>query len=403
MKNVLGWLILLGVVAIGGILILNRPPVPPTSQLAQIPAGTRCANRPASYTTTVTDYAFSDSVPATTQGSIGGGWGISWNAAGRTSIVTDDTAPVSPSNVLQWKYNSGGSSGSGVGDLSHSLSSVNQIYIAFAVKHDANFEFNSISNKLLYLEPGNLILQSKHFQDWYSFYNGAAGGTVGQPTVNTSITVGQWELVEILVDAGTDNVKVWINGQLRSNLSTPMAGGWNQVKLDSTWGGSTGPRTRDSYRWIDHVLIAIPGSGTVTPPPPPPPPPNSYPNKPTNFNTVITDMSMSQSVPAGSGSERSISGASGWSLIYDRVGGWTRMDDSTAPSYPGSVWQMKIPAGVCGSGIPWQGDGCDYGSIGRPLSSVSQIYISLRVKWDAQYEWHPISNKFIRLSPGIAP
>src|SRR3989344_2090391 len=273
MKNVLGWLILLGVVAVGGILILNRPPVPPTSQLAQIPAGTRCANRPASYTTTVTDYAFNDSVPATAQGSIGGGWSISWNAAGRTSIVADATAPVSPSNVLQWKYDAGGSSGSGVGDLSHSLPSVSQVYVAFAVKHGTNFEFNSISNKLLYLEPGNLILQTKAFQNWYSFYNGAAGGTVGNPTVNTPITVGQWEFVEILVDAGTDNVKVWINGQLRSNLSTPMAGGWNQVKLDSTWGGSTGPRTRDSYRLIDHGLIAIPGSGTVTQPPPPPPPP----------------------------------------------------------------------------------------------------------------------------------
>src|SRR3989344_2080469 len=269
MKNVLGWLILLGVVAIGGILILNRPPVPPTSQLAQIPAGTRCANRPASYTTTVTDYAFSDSVPATTQGSIGGGWGISWNAAGRTSIVTDATAPVSPSNVLQWKYDAGGSSGSGVGDVSHSLPNVNQVYWCVFIKHSSNFEWNSISNKLLYLEPGNLLLESRLFQNYLPIWrsNGYGGTT-------TPLPLNTWTQVEWLVDSVNKRSMVWRDGVLETDLSMPvLAGGYGEAKIASTWGGSTGPRTRDSYRWIDHVLIAIPGSGTVTPPPPPPPPP----------------------------------------------------------------------------------------------------------------------------------
>ena len=74
--------------------------------------------------------------------------------------------------------------------------------------------------------------------------------------MNTPITVGAWEIVEMLADAAADNIKVWVNGELRTNQSVSLAGGWNQVKLASTWGGSTGPRTRDSYRWIDHVFVA---------------------------------------------------------------------------------------------------------------------------------------------------
>jgi hypothetical protein len=44
-----------------------------------------------------------------------------------------------------------------------------------------------------------------------------------------------------------------------TGINVPTGSGANQeLKLDSTWGGQTGPTTRDSYRRIDHILIATP-------------------------------------------------------------------------------------------------------------------------------------------------
>lgn len=223
------------------------------------PTGGLYVNRPANYTTVLSDYAFNDSYPngTATDQPVGGGWNLIYWLNGGISTVTkvsDPTGPISPSNVLQWKYYAGGPAG-GVGDLYHSLPNVNRIYVAFALKHDANFEFNGVSNKLFYLEPGNFILQSRHDNDWYSLYK---GGTAYTPSINTPITKGTWEMVEILADGVAGNVKVWINGQLRTNQNISFTQAWNQMKLDSTWGGFSVPRTRDSYRWVDHIFVATP-------------------------------------------------------------------------------------------------------------------------------------------------
>ena len=220
------------------------------------PSGNLYPNKPANYNNIVIDYAFSDSYVSVGTGShsIGGGWSLEYDR-NTVSSATDAVAPVSPSAVLQWKYLSGGSSGSGVGEISHGLPSASQVYIAFAVKHGTNFEFNSISNKFLYLEPGNIMVESKCFGQWWSVWR----GDCYNPIVNTPITVGQWEIVEVLADAAADNIKVWVNDQLRTDQSISLAGGWNQIKLSSVWGGSTGPRTRDSYRWVDHIYVVTPG------------------------------------------------------------------------------------------------------------------------------------------------
>jgi len=229
-----------------------------------VPGSGPYANRPANYTTVISDYAFNDVPPAAADAPMGiDGWNVVFASGGGLTRELDPTAPISPSNVLQWHYPPGHTAGTGVGNVYREVDpNITEFYVAFSVWHDANYEWNSISNKLFYIEPGNIILQSRHNNEYLSVYIGQYDVNYA-PTNPRPIPLGQWVNIEYQVRRGPNGfIRVWMNGVLVTSytgINVPMGDGQRQeLKLDSTWGGQTGPTTRDSYRRIDHILIATP-------------------------------------------------------------------------------------------------------------------------------------------------
>lgn len=142
---------------------------------------------------------------------------------------------------------------------------------------------------------------------------------------------------------------------------------------------------------VDTVRVPVqpPTTPDTTTPPVVQPPPTSAatPNRPASFTKTVADFGFDVAVPSGCGNERTVSAAPLWSVIYDcgdnGASNWTRttVDGRT-------VWQMRQAAGS------WT-DGHGTGNVGLPLANVKAAYVSVWVKWDAQYESHPISTKFL--------
>lgn len=220
------------------------------------------ANRPASYTKLISDYGFGEAVPGNDRDQSFGTGGWSMIGGAPISIVSDPSAPVSPPSTLQWRFDPG-PGGESVGNVYRALNlNVNEIYVAFSVWHDPNFEWNEVSNKLLYWEDGNTILQSRHNDSYLSLYIGAYDVVYDPNGYNPqkSDFNGKWVNIEYIVKRGNPGLlKVWMNGKLVSNYAVrvPTISSWSEVSINSTWGGG-GTRTRTSYRRIDHVLIATP-------------------------------------------------------------------------------------------------------------------------------------------------
>jgi len=263
------------------------------------------ANRPAGYNTVLTDYAFNAVIPTTgTEVPVGDGSG--WNVVGNDGDMfrgSDATAPISPSNVLEWTYVAGSgtpTSSAGFGKLYRvAPTAMSAMYVQFAVWHDANFEFNIVSNKLFYDFVYNGIASGVHifattlsgqFLIWVDEANNAVP-TYGPNTaygaflsdcsidsVNREITGvapsyfrGHWINIELqLIYGSSGTLRAWIGrsdgsegsaGQLimqHTGVVVAGPGGSHELQLDSTWGGGNGPTKRNSTRRIDHVLIAHP-------------------------------------------------------------------------------------------------------------------------------------------------
>ena len=220
------------------------------------------ANRPANYTKVVSDYAFGEVLPGNDADQPFGTGGWSMIGGSQITRVSDPTAPVSSPYALQWQFDPG-AGGTSVGNVYRVISmNTNELYVAFSIWHDPNFEWNTISNKLLYWEDGNIILQSRHNDSYLSLYIGAYDRVYDpngyQP--RQSDFDGKWVNIEYIIKRGNPGLlKVWMNGQLVSNhaVQVPTLSSWSEMSINSTWGGG-GTRLRTSYRRIDHVLVATP-------------------------------------------------------------------------------------------------------------------------------------------------
>lgn len=228
------------------------------------------ANKPANYTTIVNDFGWNTD-PTMSPGDhvIGGGWSciygdqFSPSPAWTTTLESDATEPVSPPLCFQWHYVIDTKSGYGTPYLTNTFAA-DDLYIAFTIWHDSNFEWNTISNKLLVVNPGNMYFQSRHdASNWWqvSFLDLPA-------TYNTNLAVGTiptgvWVNVEFLMKrhATLGEIHWWIDGVKigeYTGINVPGSGSANDVSLPSTWGGATPNTTRDSYRRIGHIHIATP-------------------------------------------------------------------------------------------------------------------------------------------------
>lgn len=229
------------------------------------------ANKPSTYTNVLTDYAFDATIPTASSDQPmgdGSGWNTYYPTTARTtSRVADTSGGVSPTNVVETLYETGDATG--VGKVKFYLfadSAITEFYVALRIKWDSNYEWQPISNKLFFLEPGNIILQSRHLSNAVQRYLSVFIGDTSTdhlPDNNVTITLGDWHTIEYIVKRSTTagELHVWLDGvktMTKTSVNVPTTAVQQTLDINDTWGGSGSARTRSSWRWIDHVYIATP-------------------------------------------------------------------------------------------------------------------------------------------------
>ncbi|MGI9077188.1 MAG: Ig-like domain-containing protein [Gemmatimonadaceae bacterium] len=205
-----------------------------------------------------------------------------WNAA-QLSIVSDVTAPISPSSVAQIRYPAGMQDGIGPAGMSLRLPNNRAISMATAVRISANFYGHpSGVNKLNYF-----YMAAGKPKIYFSAQGQGMGalqpqirlqGIAEQPVSRNlplnlmpgaTITRGVWHRIEFLLVANTPGqpngeAHMWLNGTkiLDSRTITYLAPGekpFDTVSITSIWGGaSTANVPYDMYAWWDHAYVSAP-------------------------------------------------------------------------------------------------------------------------------------------------
>jgi hypothetical protein len=195
------------------------------------------------------------------------------------TIVTDATAPRSPSNTVHFNYPAGFLGGDSPENTEISVGSYRVFYFCYWIKHSSNWQ-------------GHITGISKHGYVWmgnsplFVFEADGAGsdplrtrmalqGVVAQPNSNgwytqnldpnATFTRGQWDYVEILLTgntSGTANgvMDVYLNGVHVSNWTgIQYSSGttqWNLFRIYPVWGGIGDVVNGDQYLAWDHVYMS---------------------------------------------------------------------------------------------------------------------------------------------------
>lgn len=231
----------------------------------------------------------------------GGGW---VDSPGDRAIVTDATAPLSPSNVLRSKRESGSTGGS---NIYFTFSpSVREFFLGMWWKPNDPFWGwdNGSVNKFLHVLTGNgnLYLEFENglgtqttpqgpYRALVAFgnadnchLNSGFGDCPGGPGYNFypnlgefTIIPGTWYRVEMYLRASTTPtsmdgvIQIWRNNVLLFNKSVVNFGApsFEAVGMTSIWDNGIFLPAPDIH-YYDHTYISIPGSGPDTTPPNPP-------------------------------------------------------------------------------------------------------------------------------------
>jgi hypothetical protein len=249
------------------VLTISSPDVPSSS------AGGAYPNRPTNYSTVLGEFDASAAVPAGGQiqrAVVGTPWSVIYDgvdggtAASNWTRVSDATAPQSPPYVWQLHMPPGTwDTGHGFGNLFTALPPSNtELYLSISIKWDPNFEWHAVSNKFLWFDAGQILVQSREGSDWLHA-EALDVSTWFDPQVNTPISLGVWHQVEVVLRRGIPGtIKVWMDGVLRTSYTSvniPLPNNvFSDFVLTGHQGGGAFTRTRDSYYWIDHIFIAAP-------------------------------------------------------------------------------------------------------------------------------------------------
>jgi hypothetical protein len=234
--------------------------------------------------------------------------GSGWNTTGGDIMITNDsTAPLSPGNVLQFRYPIGFTAGIAPGRVFFSLGGERrEVYLGFWWKPSYPWqqEVNSGTSKIDFLisnGPADMFSGmmgpqgGPHYLvtglEFPSISNGHLPGTSGDnpghrtiiPNVAyTQLTLGQWHRIEKYIKYSTTKtsrdgiLRIWIDGVLNVNhTSVNYDTDWPFVEfnLSPTWGGMNNKKTQTDYYWFDHVHLSLPNGGSSTPTDQPPGPP----------------------------------------------------------------------------------------------------------------------------------
>lgn len=220
----------------------------------------------------------------------GGGWYDVYGEGGTSTIVTDVTAPLSPTNVLQQRWPNGGVGGNTGGGGNAYIFSAFQpdIYWGNWMKVDANFEQHPSGSKIgwIHTRLNNVPMNNQLFYSLIgtgpyclratyqnaTVNNSHIGESAGLGTANfypssaSCFNGGTWVRIEqyfrpaSCITCRNGIWKMWVNGTLVMNLTTlnseliyPDA-----VSHITVWGGTGSVKTRDSFIWWDHEHVSSP-------------------------------------------------------------------------------------------------------------------------------------------------
>ena len=201
-----------------------------------------------------------------------------WNATGG-SIVTDASAPHSPSNVLRGLYAAGmvgGSAAMGSSVEGQGIS-YKTLYVCWWSKYSANWQGHITGvNKQSYFSANG----DPATTGWSAigvgaadlvpeFFSQAGQSTDGyyRPNLIPSAVVprGQWNYIEVVLVGNTagnaDGTVDWfVNGAHVGSISGMIfetaAAKWDRYALDPVWGGIGDAVTADMTFDVDHVYLS---------------------------------------------------------------------------------------------------------------------------------------------------
>lgn len=218
--------------------------------------------------------------------------GSGWNDAypgSPVSIISDATAPGSPSNVLQMIYYTGHKAGYGPGNIYYPIGQAREMYVGFWWKANAGWqqEMNSQVSKIAFFMANgeDMFTGMRGAAPPYRIYwslempsvcNGqtGSGGDACNGTRNfdpnagsVPIYPGTWYKIETYFKYSTTStsqngvLRFWVNGTLTgnyTNVNYPANNPMVEFSFAPTWGGMNNTKTQTDYFWFDHARLSKP-------------------------------------------------------------------------------------------------------------------------------------------------
>jgi hypothetical protein len=217
------------------------------------------------------------------------GWGDRGDPA--FSIVSDPTAPVSPSNIGQAVYSPGLPSGSGPISTSIVLpAGIRTLYVTYWMKMSPNWTAMSQATKVIFFHIGGSTGSARVYSalrgtptmgaeiDFQGMGTTGTGtnqaiswnGYPNQNTASSVVTRGQWVKWEIVLVANTPGqfdgtADWWMNGVRVGHYTgigfsgateTGVKNVWQAVDWNPTWGGAGVTPPANQYMWMDHFYVS---------------------------------------------------------------------------------------------------------------------------------------------------
>jgi len=203
---------------------------------------------------------------------IGGGWNR--RSGGTDQIVSDPTAPLSPSNILEYIYPVGFVDGFAPATQYYPVNG-KEIFVGMWWKPSNPWQGNnSFVNKIQFFQVQN----SSVYMTMYGSNGGPLALRVNAqwpemgsqwltPNVSSGVVaLGQWHRLEWYLKydtsygAGNGIIRWWLDGALVGNYTNvrfPNDGGFVEYQISPTWGGNTGQaKTQRDYYRFDHSYIS---------------------------------------------------------------------------------------------------------------------------------------------------
>lgn len=220
--------------------------------------------------------------------------GSGWYQNGGAYISSDATAPLSPSNVLTFRYGSGYGGGGSPDIVFTSVTSAgDDIWYGYWWKANAGWQAHPTGvNKISFLFNGNssglsiMIMQGTspyglvYYHEMPTVNNchmsvdGDCGPSSFRLWGNTGnsgqVVPGNWYRIEVYQKKSTSStsrdgiVRWWVNGVKigdYNNLNYPDVR-WSEFQFSPTWGGVGSNKTQTDYYWFDHVRISTGGTAS---------------------------------------------------------------------------------------------------------------------------------------------